>query len=162
MDAAHNQGIKTAAVLTTMDTPIGMAIGNSLEVMEVIETLKGKGPADLLELVKVQGKNNFLNAFPHQIIFYNFILFMLACTSKGGQLLYLAGRTDLEQGEMLIEKVLQNGTALACFEKMLVHQNVDSQLAADLCSGKKRLAVAKHITPILAASSGKSKLNLAN
>ncbi len=55
MEAARDQGINTTAVLTTMDTPIGMAIGNSLEVMEVIETLRGKGPPDLVELVKIQG-----------------------------------------------------------------------------------------------------------
>lgn len=61
VEAADNQGIKTAAVLTTMDTPIGMAIGNSLEVTEVIQTLKGKGPIDLLELVKVQGMHWFSN-----------------------------------------------------------------------------------------------------
>ena len=55
MEAARDQGINTTAVLTKMDTPIGMAIGNSLEVMEVIATLRGKGPSDLVELVKIQG-----------------------------------------------------------------------------------------------------------
>lgn len=55
VEAARDQGIKTTAVLTAMDTPIGLAIGNSLEIMEVIETLRGKGPPDLVELVKIQG-----------------------------------------------------------------------------------------------------------
>lgn len=127
VEAARDQGIKTTAVLTAMDTPIGLAIGNSLEIMEVIETLRGKGPPDLVELVKIQG----------------------------GLLLNSVGRMDISKGEKLIEQTLQNGAALACFEKMLVHQNVDVRLAAELCSGGQTLARAKYVTAILSPSSGR-------
>ena len=44
-------GKKMCAVITDMDEPLGNAVGNSLEVIEAIETLKGKGPKDFEEIV---------------------------------------------------------------------------------------------------------------
>ncbi|XP_027854731.1 thymidine phosphorylase isoform X2 [Xiphophorus couchianus] len=55
MEAGSSLGIRTGAVLSRMDGTIGRCVGNSLEVIESLETLKGNGPDDLMELVTTLG-----------------------------------------------------------------------------------------------------------
>ncbi|KAM9402709.1 thymidine phosphorylase-like isoform 1-T2 [Salvelinus alpinus] len=103
----NSLGIRTGAVLSRMNCPIGRCVGNTLEVMESLECLKGRGPDDILELV----------------------------TSLGGLLLWMIGRAgSLEEGKKVISKTLQNGEALEKFQNMMIGQGVTSQIAASLCS----------------------------
>lgn len=92
-------GRKTVAVITSMDQPLGYAVGNTLEVQEAIATLQGKGPQDLQEL----------------------------CIVLGGQMLQLAQVVDsAEAGERRMQEVLDSGAALAKLREMIAWQQGDT------------------------------------
>ncbi|MBI5870640.1 MAG: thymidine phosphorylase [Actinobacteria bacterium] len=55
-EVGAKRGIGVEAVMTSMEQPLGYAVGNALEVMEAAETLRGNGPADLVEVVAALAK----------------------------------------------------------------------------------------------------------
>jgi thymidine phosphorylase len=50
VELGHAHGVRTVALLTDMSTPLGLAVGNAVEVTESVEVLAGGGPADVVEL----------------------------------------------------------------------------------------------------------------
>ncbi|CAL1568319.1 unnamed protein product [Knipowitschia caucasica] len=100
-------GIRTAAVLSRMDSTIGRCVGNSLEVIESLETLKGNGPDDLMELVE----------------------------TLGGVLLMMTGlASDLSKGKTKIAEAVVRGEALSKFQAMMEAQGVAKETAKLLCA----------------------------
>ena len=91
----NRAGKETMAVITDMSQPLGNAIGNSLEVIEAIQVLKGRGPEDIREL------SVFLS----------------------GMMIYLGGKAkDPEEGREKALLALSDGGALDSFKKMIVGQ----------------------------------------
>lgn len=62
VDIGNRAGKQTVAVITDMDEPLGNAVGNALEIKEVIDALHGDGPEDLMEVVYVLGTQMLLLA----------------------------------------------------------------------------------------------------
>ena len=67
MKIGNELGMKTSALITDMNNPLGKMIGNALEVAESLQCLHGNGPSDLEDLVLKQGKDIELNNLEIQI-----------------------------------------------------------------------------------------------
>ena len=91
-------GKKVSAMITDMNEPLGMAIGNMLEVKEAVETLRGRGPKDLTELVLTGGASILVNA--------DIAL-------------------DMDDGRRKMSEVIADGTAFEKFKAMVKAQNGD-------------------------------------
>jgi pyrimidine-nucleoside phosphorylase len=88
-------GCRVAAWLTRMDSPLGRAVGNAVEVEECLQILKGEGPSGLVDFI----------------------------CGQVGAMLHLTGlQPDLETGTTTAREALANGAALARFRQMVAAQ----------------------------------------
>lgn len=98
VDIGNGYGRETVAVVTDMNQPLGLAVGNTLEVLEAIDTLRGHGPKDLVEL----------------------------CLALGSQMVLLAKLTDDEQeARRMLEETISSGSGLAKFKAFVEAQGGD-------------------------------------
>ena len=96
-----NAGRRTAAVISDMDQPLGCAVGNALEVREAIETLKGNGPEDFLEL----------------------------CLTLGSRMLVAGEAAEtLGQAEEMLRTVIRDGSALRKLAEFVEAQGGDGDV----------------------------------
>src|SRR5215218_916031 len=96
-------GREVVCELTDMDQPLGRAVGNALEIREAVDTLRGEGPEDLVELV--------LGASGH----------LLALSDLG---------VDQAEGRYRAEEALASGAALELYERWVRAQGGDPAVAA--------------------------------
>ena len=97
-------GVRTEALITDMDTPLGHAVGNALELVECFETLRGNGPGDLSEVVK----------------------------RFATRALVMAGRDSDEASALRrIEQALSSGKAIETLGRMIERQGGDRRVIDD-------------------------------
>ena len=103
VDIGKENGRSVKAILTDMDRPLGHAIGNALEIREVIDTLKGHGPEDLT----------------HE------------CIIMAAHMLVLSHMCDYETALNRVQQALDSGAALERLRLMIEAQGGDSRVIDD-------------------------------
>lgn len=114
VEIGENVGKKTIALITNMDRPLGKAIGNSLEVIEACDTLKGKGPKDLTEI----------------------------CIELASNMLYLAGYGTIDECKVAAKETIDDGRAFEKLKEMVHFQGGDVSVIED--SNKFKRAKVEH------------------
>ena len=104
VDIGTMVGRKTVAVISDMNEPLGLAIGNALEVKEAVATLNGNGPKDFEEV----------------------------CVELAAQMLCLAGKGEPEELKEELHRRLQNGVAFAKFKEFVAAQDGDVTVIENL------------------------------
>jgi pyrimidine-nucleoside phosphorylase len=105
VETGERMGKKMVALITDMDQPLGYMIGNALEVVEVVEVLRGSGPEDL----------------------------RLLCHELAGWMLHLGGASNtVAEGRQLSEKLIASGKALEKFRQMVEMQGGDARAIDDV------------------------------
>ena len=104
VETGERMGKEVVALITDMDQPLGSMIGNALEVVEVVEVLRGEGPEDLRQL----------------------------CLELAGWMLHLGGvSATVEDGKRQSEKLILSGKALDKFRQMVELQGGDPRAIDD-------------------------------
>jgi pyrimidine-nucleoside phosphorylase len=103
VEIGRGAGKKVTALITEMDRPLGLAIGNALEVSEALEVLKGAGPEDLKEV----------------------------CIELAANMLMLGGRGSLDHCRKLALQAVSDGSAFRKFVEMIKRQGGDPTIADD-------------------------------
>lgn len=104
IDIGESAGKKVAVVISSMDQPLGRAVGNTLEVMEALDVLKGVGDSDITEI----------------------------SLELAGIMIYMSGRADdLSEGREIASDVLYSGKALDKFRELVKAQGGNSQIIDD-------------------------------
>jgi len=104
VETGERMGKQMVALITDMDQPLGSMIGNALEVIEVVEILRGEGPEDLRQL----------------------------CLELAGWMLHLGGVADtVAEGKKQSEKLIASGKALDKFRQMVALQGGDLRAIDD-------------------------------
>lgn len=109
VDIGTSNGRAVSALITDMDIPLGYAIGNTLELIEVIDTLSGKGPQDLTEL----------------------------CITLSANMLVLAGKGGIEECTNMAKGAINDGSALNKLTDMIVAQGSDAKYIDDINNFEK-------------------------
>jgi len=99
VEIGKRAGKRMRALITDMGRPLGFAIGNTVEVVEAIETLQGKGPKDLTEL----------------------------CIALSAHILNLAEKGEYAECERMAKEAIENGSALQKFAEMVSAQGGDGE-----------------------------------
>lgn len=100
VEIGKSAGRKMTAAITNMDEPLGMAVGNILEVKEAIDTLKGNGPDDFVELIETLASH----------------MPILGGAAK-----------DFDEGLMRVRESIQSGKALDKFKQFVAAQGGDTK-----------------------------------